>query len=316
MNNVLHSIVDNVEKVIVGKRDTVVLTVIALVAEGHVLIEDIPGIGKTTLVKALAKSLDFSFGRIQCTPDVLPSDITGFNMFNIKSGTMEYKEGLVFNNLILSDEINRASPKTQSSLLEVMEEGQVTIDGNTRKVPRPFMLLATQNPIEYLGTFPLPEAQMDRFMFKLSLGYPSYKDEFSMINRVIKEEAIEHIEAVARPEDIVKIQEETKNINISEAVKRYVLDIITATRKNSDVLLGASPRASIQMLKAAQALAYYRGRDYVLPDDIQILAEYVLSHRIILKPEAKVKEVKPEQIVSFILKNIKVPVDSKLSHIG
>jgi len=309
VHNTLQNIVNNIEKVIVGKREVIELTVIALAAEGHVLIEDIPGIGKTTLVKALAKSLDLSFGRIQCTPDVLPSDITGFNMFNIKSGEMEYKEGLIFNNIILTDEINRASPKTQSSLLEVMEEKQVTIDGKTRKVPDPFMLLATQNPIEYLGTFPLPEAQLDRFMFRISLGYPSYRHEFFMIDKVIKEEAIEHIESVATPDEMLKIQKEVKEIYISDAIKKYVLDIVTATRRNNDLVLGASPRASLQLLKAAQAAAYYMGRDYVIPDDIQKLANCVLSHRIILKPEAKVKEIKQEQIITNVIRTVKVPVE-------
>ena len=309
MKNTLQRIVANIEKVIVGKREVVELTVIALAADGHVLIEDIPGIGKTTLVKALAKSLDFSFGRIQCTPDVLPSDITGFNMFNIKSGDMEYKEGLVFNNIILADEINRASPKTQSSLLEVMEEGQVTIDGNTRKVPKPFMLLATQNPVEYLGTFPLPEAQMDRFMFKVSLGYPSYKNEFFMIDRIIKEGAIDKIRPVAEPQDMINIQKAVREVATSDAVKKYVLDIVTSTRKNPNVLLGASPRASIQLVKAAQAVAFFMGRDYVIPDDVQRLAMNVLAHRIILKPEAKIKEIKQEQIIFGILKSVKVPVE-------
>ena len=309
MDNVLQKIVDNIEKVIIGKREVIELTVIALAAEGHVLIEDIPGIGKTTLVKALAKSLQLSFGRIQCTPDVLPSDITGFNMFNIKSGEMEYKEGLIFNNIILTDEINRASPKTQSSLLEVMEEKQVTIDGRTRKVPGPFMLLATQNPIEYLGTFPLPEAQLDRFMFRLSLGYPSYKHEFFMIDRVIKEEAIEHIEPVANPEDMLKIQDEVKKVYISDAIKKYVLDIVTSTRKNNDLVLGASPRASLQLLKAGQAVAYYMNREYIIPDDIQKLAVCVLAHRIILKPETKVKEIKQDQIILNVIKTVKVPTE-------
>lgn len=309
MGNSLQKIIQNMEQVIVGKREIIELVVIALAAEGHVLIEDIPGIGKTTMVKALARSLDFSFGRIQCTPDILPSDITGFNMFNIKTGDMEYKEGLVFNNIILADEINRASPKTQSSLLEVMEEGQVTIDGNTRRVPVPFMILATQNPVEYLGTFSLPEAQLDRFMFKVSMGYPSYRNEFFMIDRVLKEEALAHIQPVITPQEMLEIQRAVKDVEISDPVKRYVLDLVTATRKHSSVLLGASPRASLQLLKAAQAAAYYMDRTYVIPDDIQKLAVTVLAHRIILKPEAKVKEVKQEQIVMHVLRTTKVPVE-------
>ena len=311
MENTLKKIVNNIETVIVGKRETVELAVLALAAKGHVLIEDIPGIGKTTMVKALAKSLDFSFGRIQCTPDILPSDITGFNMYNIKKGEMEYKEGLVFNNLILADEINRASPKTQSSLLEVMEEGQVTIDGNTRQVPSPFMLLATQNPVEYLGTFPLPEAQLDRFMFKISIGYPGYKDEFEILDGRVGAESLDKIQAVASAEDILNIQEEIKNVSISPAVKKYVLDIIKGTRKDENGTLGASPRAGIQLIRAAQATAYYMGRNYIIPDDIQYLAVSALAHRIILRPDAKVKGVKQEQVIFNTLKTTKVPVENK-----
>lgn len=308
MENTLQKIVQNMERVIVGKRDAVELVVIALAANGHVLIEDVPGVGKTTLVKALAKSVAATFGRIQCTPDVLPSDITGFNMFNIKTGDMEYKEGLIFHNIILSDEINRASPKTQSSLLEVMEEGQVTIDGNTRRVPQPFMLLATQNPVEYMGTFPLPEAQLDRFMLKISLGYPSYNNEFEMMEKMTKVSALDVLSPVATLDEVLQVQAAVKEVFVGRPVRKYILDLVTATRKDPSVLLGCSPRASLQLLRGAQAAAMYMGRDYVIPDDVQKMAPHILAHRIMLRPEAKVKGVQQEQVIMQALRSVKVPV--------
>lgn len=309
MENTLQKIEKNMGNVIIGKKSVIELTVTALAAGGHVLIEDVPGVGKTTLVKALAKSVNATFGRIQCTPDVLPSDITGFNMYNIKTGNMEYREGLIFRNIILSDEINRASPKTQSSLLEVMEEGQVTIDGVTRSVPRPFMLLATQNPVEYAGTFPLPEAQLDRFMIKISIGYPDYENELDMMDRMTNKNALDTLEAVASTDEILKVQESVKNVFAGPPVRKYILSIITATRNTPTVLLGCSPRAGLQLLRASQAAAMYKGRDYVLPDDVQRLAVPVLAHRLMLRPDAKAKGIKQEAVISGILKSVKVPVE-------
>lgn len=309
MENVLKKIVDNMEKVIIGKREAVELVVMALAANGHVLIEDVPGVGKTTLVKALARSVNATFGRIQCTPDVLPSDITGFNMFNIKTGDMEYKEGLIFHNIILSDEINRASPKTQSSLLEVMEEGQVTIDGNTRKVPSPFMLLATQNPVEYAGTFPLPEAQLDRFMIKVSIGYPEYQHEFDMMEKMTKSSTLDKLMPVVTTDEILEIQKAVKSVYVGDLVRKYILDLITATRNDPSVLIGCSPRAGLQLLWASQAMAFYMGRDYVIPDDVQKMAQCVLAHRIMLRADAKIQGVSQEQVVMNTLWATKVPVE-------
>ena len=306
---VLKSVIDNIEKVIVGKTDTIELIITALLAGGHVLIEDIPGIGKTTLVKAIAKSIDLSFGRIQCTPDILPSDITGFTMYNIKTGEMEYKEGSVFNNIILADEINRASPKTQSSLLEVMEENQVTIDGNTRFVPKPFMMLATQNPVEYLGTFPLPEAQLDRFMIKVSMGYPGYNNELLILDRFAEDSLLDDLKPVTNAEDIFSIQRFLSDVYMGKAIKKYILDLVDKTRHHSEIVLGASPRASIQLLKASQAYSLLKGKDYISPDVVKKLAVNVLSHRIMLRSESKLKGAKREEIIRDILDTVKVPVE-------
>ena len=311
MNNsvkILKKIVDNVENVIVGKRNAIELAVISLICNGHVLIEDVPGVGKTSLVSALARSLDASFKRIQFTPDVLPSDITGFSVFNQKTCEFEYRPGSIMSQIILADEINRTSPKTQASLLEVMEENQVTVDGMTYKVPRPFMVLATQNPVEYLGTYPLPEAQIDRFFMKISIGYPSAGEEAHILNRFKLNNPLENLLPVAESEDIIALQEEIKGIHVDKSLGTYIVDIVGQTRKHPDITLGSSPRGSLSLYRASQAWAFYNNRDYVLPDDIKKMVIPVLSHRIILKQEAKLKKVNPEDILNAIVNKIHIPV--------
>jgi MoxR-like ATPase len=300
-------IIENVEKVIAGKREAVELALIALACDGHVLIEDVPGVGKTSLVSSIAKSIDCSFKRIQFTPDILPSDITGFTIYNQKTGNFEFKPGAVMSNIILADEINRTSPKTQASLLEVMEENQVTVDGVTYKVPKPFMVLATQNPVEYLGTYPLPEAQLDRFTLKITIGYPSPSDESLILTRFKVDNPLASLTPVTDGQYIVSLQKTVKEIYVDNSLNRYIVDIVDETRKNPEVLLGASPRGSLSLFRASQAWAFYNGRDYVLPDDIKKMVIPVLSHRILLRQEAKLKKITPEEILRTILKNITVP---------
>lgn len=305
---ILRKIVDNVENVIVGKRYAIELAVITLICNGHVLIEDVPGVGKTSLVSALAKSLNATFKRIQFTPDVLPSDITGFSIFNQKTCEFEYRPGSIMSQIILADEINRTSPKTQASLLEVMEENQVTVDGMTYKVPRPFMVLATQNPVEYLGTYPLPEAQIDRFFMKISIGYPSAGEEAHILSRFKQNNPLDTLLPVAESEDIIALQEEIKSIHVDKSLGSYIVDIVGQTRKHPDVSLGSSPRGSLSLFRASQAWAFYSGRNYVLPDDIKKMVTPVLSHRIILKQEAKLKKINPEDILNTIVGKIHVPI--------
>ncbi|HEY9060461.1 MAG TPA: MoxR family ATPase [Pseudobacteroides sp.] len=305
---VLNSIVENVEKVIVGKRKSVELALISLICNGHVLIEDVPGVGKTSLISSLARSINASFKRIQFTPDILPSDITGFSMYNQKTGDFEYRPGAVMSQIILADEINRTSPKTQASLLEVMEESQVTVDGVTHKVPKPFMVLATQNPIEYLGTFPLPEAQLDRFFMKISIGYPTPGEESYILNRFRQNNPIESLDKVASGEDIIKIQEEIKEVHVDKTLNDYIVDIVASTRNHNDVILGSSPRGSMSLFKAAQAWAFYNKRNFVMPEDIKYMVVPVLSHRIVLKQEAKLKKTNAADILGSILEKTKVPV--------
>jgi MoxR-like ATPase len=304
----LNRIVENIEKVIIGKRETVELVVISLVCNGHVLIEDIPGVGKTSLVSALAKSLDASFKRIQFTPDILPSDITGFTIFNQRSGEFEYRAGSIMSQIILADEINRTSPKTQASLLEVMEENQVTIDGVTYKVPQPFMVLATQNPVDYLGTYPLPEAQLDRFFMKVSIGYPLPVEESQILSNLQLENQIELLKPVADSSELASVQQQVRSIHVDKSLSDYIVEIVGQSRKHSDLLLGSSPRGSIALFKAAQAWAYYNNRNYVIPDDIKKMVIPVLSHRIILKQEAKLKKLCSEHILDSIVNSIHVPV--------
>ncbi|MCR6545738.1 AAA family ATPase [Dehalobacterium formicoaceticum] len=307
-STILNRIVDNIGKVIMGKRETVELVVISLVCKGHVLIEDVPGVGKTSLVSALAKSINASFKRIQFTPDILPSDITGFTLFNQRSGEFEYRPGTIMSQIILADEINRTSPKTQASLLEVMEENQVTVDGKTYKVPQPFMVLATQNPVEYLGTYPLPEAQLDRFFMKLSLGYPLPAEESKILSTLQLENPIESLKSVAGSSEIATVQQEVINIHVDQSLKDYIVAIVGQTRNHPDLVLGSSPRGSISLFKAAQAWAYYNNRNYVIPDDIKRMAVPVLAHRIILKQEAKLKKLSSEDLIASIMNSTHIPM--------
>ncbi|MBC7319671.1 MoxR family ATPase [bacterium] len=304
----IQQIIENIEKVIVGKRQVIEYFLTAILSNGHILLEDIPGVGKTILSRAMAISLGMSFKRIQCTPDLLPSDITGVSVFNQKTQEFEFKPGPVFANLVLADEINRATPRTQSSLLECMEERQVTVEGVPIKLPKPFIVMATQNPIEYEGVFPLPEAQLDRFLMKLSIGYPSYEDEMEIIRMQRLRHPIEELGPVATLEDVISLQEKIKEVYVDETIIQYILDIVSATRKHSDIAVGASPRGSLALYRTAQALAYIRGRDYVLPDDVKELAPLVLSHRIILKSESHLRGYTPRSVISSILASVEVPV--------
>jgi len=306
--SIADKVIGNIEKVIVGKRDIVELTFISLICGGHILIEDVPGVGKTSLAYSLAKSINCSFNRIQFTPDVMPSDITGFSMYNQKTGEFEFRPGSIMSHIVLADEINRATPKTQSSLLEVMEKGQVTVDGVTYKVPTPFMVLATQNPVEYLGTYPLPEAQLDRFFMKISIGYPSPADEAEILARFQVDDPLEKLMPVVETTDIIRLQEDVKNVYVDKTLNRYIVDIINGTRVHKDIAMGASPRGSLFLLRAAQAWALYNKRNFVIPDDIKKMAVPVVSHRIMLKQEAKLRGRHSEDIISEIINKIKVPV--------
>ncbi len=311
-NNIMRKIVENMSKIIVGKEMSSKLMVIALAAEGHILLEDVPGIGKTTMAYAMAKSVRLSFNRIQFTPDILPSDITGFTIYNQKINDFEYRSGNIMSNIILADEINRTSPKTQASMLEAMEEKQVTVDGKTYKLPKPFMVIATQNPVEYMGTYPLPEAQLDRFLMKISIGYPTKAEEASILFRFQKNNPLHELESVASLEELNELQMFVKNVRVDESLASYIVDLISATRRHEQVSLGCSPRASISLFRAAQASAAYDGRDYVIPEDIRDLAVPVLSHRLMLKQEAKIKRITNENIIHEIIKRQIIPVKAKV----
>ncbi|MEI3337343.1 MAG: MoxR family ATPase [Clostridium sp.] len=295
--NKVTEIINNIEKIMVGKRKVVEKIVIALLTNGHVLIEDVPGVGKTQCVSALAKSVDGSFKRIQFTPDVMASDITGFTMYNPTTGVFEYKEGSANCNFLLADEINRASSKTQSSLLEVMEERQITVDGVTHKVPEPFMVLATQNPIESKGTNKLPEAQMDRFLFKLSIGYPSKEGEREILNRFAGENPLKNLTPVATTGEILKLQNQVEEVRVSEEIKDLIISIVSYTRNNVNLDLGVSPRGSIALLKVSKACAFIKSRDYVLPEDVVDISLDVLSHRVILSSNAKIKGITSKDVI-------------------
>jgi MoxR-like ATPase len=297
----------NLEKVIVGKRKSIETIMVGLLCQGHVLIEDVPGVGKTVLARSLAKSLGCSFNRLQFTPDMLPSDVTGVSIYDQSKRVFEFRPGPVFAQIVLVDEINRATPKTQAALLESMEEKQVTVDGITHPLPNPFMVLATQNPIEYEGTFPLPEAQLDRFLLRVRLGYPNQTDEIEILDRQQLKHPFESLEAVITVEELQEAMQEIKKIFVSKPIKRYLVDLVNRTRQNSDVYLGASPRGSLALFRTAQAMAALSGRDFVLPDDIKSLAVPVLAHRVIVGPAARLRELSAEKIVDEILENLPVP---------
>lgn len=301
------AILANVNKVIVGKERVIQRLLIALLSGGHVLIEDVPGIGKTTMVHALARALQLDFHRIQFTPDLMPSDVTGFNLYNPKDGEFVFQEGAVMTQILLADEINRSSPRTQSALLEAMQEGQVTVDNTTYPLPTPFMVLATQNPIEHVGTYPLPEAQLDRFMMRISLGYPSIEEEMDIVSLNSDQLLREEVQAAASVEELMWMREQAQSVLISDAVKRYIVDLCRATREHPLIDLGASPRAAQMLLSACRSLALMNGRDYVIPDDVQELIGDVLAHRLILKPSTRGKGMRSDDLLQEILKNTAVP---------
>lgn len=297
----------NLEQVIVGKSQSIELVIIGLLCQGHILIEDVPGVGKTMLARSLAKSLDCTFNRIQFTPDMLPSDVTGVSIYNQQKHKFEFRAGPILGQIVLADEVNRATPKTQAALLEAMEERQVTVDGVTHPLPQPFMVLATQNPIEYEGTFPLPEAQLDRFIMRVRMGYPTASEEMKVLNRQQLRHPIEALKPVIKIRDVLSVIQAIRTVFVSEALQRYIIDLVRRTRQSNDVYLGASPRGSLALFRAGQGRAALRGRDHVLPDDIKALAVPVLGHRVIVSPAARLRELSADRIVEEILHNTPVP---------
>lgn len=307
LKNFGESIIQNLEQVIVGKSHSLQLVVIGLLCQGHVLIEDVPGVGKTMLARSLAKSLDCTFSRIQFTPDMLPSDVTGVSIFNQQKREFEFRAGPIMGQIVLADEVNRATPKTQAALLEAMEERQTTVDGVTHPLPKPFMVLATQNPIEYEGTFPLPEAQLDRFLLRVRMGYPSASEEMKILSGQQLRHPIDALKSVVKVKELLNAIEGIRAIYVSPAIQKYIIDLVGRTRQSSDVYLGASPRGSLALFRAGQARAALHGRDHVLPDDIKSLAISVLGHRIIVSPAARLRELSADRIVQEILQNAPVP---------
>ncbi|MGN1100953.1 MAG: AAA family ATPase [Huintestinicola sp.] len=308
-NAVISALIENVEKVIVGKRQSIELVIAAMLTGGHVLIEDVPGVGKTRLVSSVARSCGGTFGRIQMTPDVMPSDITGFTMINTATGENEFRKGAAFCNFLLADEINRASPKSQSALLEIMEEGQVSLDGGIYPLPKPFMVLATQNPVETYGTYHLPEAQMDRFVMKISMGYPDRNDELSILERNESSLTPKTLEPVITCEDIISLMDKVKLVRCSDNIKKYIIELVNATRAAEYIKLGVSPRGSIALYNTSKAMAMISGRGYVIPDDVKLLAPYVLAHRMILTPKGRSVCSTPEGAVTKLLSEVPVPVE-------
>ncbi|WP_144557890.1 AAA family ATPase [Bacillus pumilus] len=313
MHSDLQKIVDNINKVMVGKKDIAILSLVAILAKGHVLLEDVPGVGKTMMVRALAKSIGCEFKRIQFTPDLLPSDVTGVSIYNKKTNEFEFRQGPIMGQIILADEINRTSPKTQSALLEAMEEGSVTVDGETMLLADPFFVMATQNPVEYEGTYPLPEAQMDRFLFKLQMGYPTMLEELEVLNLQEKQSPIDTLQAVMTKDHIHALQQAVQTIRVDASIKEYIVEIAQTTRQHPSVYLGVSPRGSIALMKAAQAYALLNRRDYVIPDDVQYLASYTLPHRMILTSEATYEGKKAETLLRQMLEQIGVPVQKSMT---
>ncbi|HEY0604853.1 MAG TPA: MoxR family ATPase [Herpetosiphonaceae bacterium] len=307
IQQVAERVADNVENVIIGKRRAVDLLLVALLCRGHVLLEDVPGVGKTVLAKSIARSIGCTFKRIQFTPDLLPSDVTGVSIFNQQTNQFEFRPGPVIAQIVLADEINRATPKTQSSLLESMEERQITVDGVTHKLPEPFIVLATQNPIEYEGTFPLPEAQLDRFLLRLHLGYPQKNEELQILDSQRKQHPLETLPQVITAENLVTMQEQIKDVYVDDLIKDYIVSITTATRHHDDVYLGASPRGSLALYRTAQAYAAIQGRDYTTPDDVKALAEAVLGHRLIVNPAARIRNVQAANVIDDVLNSVPVP---------
>ena len=307
IKEITNQLLENVEKVIVGKTDAIRLTITGLLCQGHILIEDVPGTGKTMLAKSIARSIGGSFNRIQFTPDMLPSDVTGVSIFNQKTNEFEFRQGPIVAQIVLTDEINRATPKTQSALLEAMEEHQITVDGVTHPLPEPFLVLATQNPIEYEGTFPLPEAQMDRFLLRISLGYPATNDEVRMLSNQQLQHPIENLKQIIQIDDLLKAQEAVRHITVTEEIKRYIVDLVETTRSHGEIYLGASPRGSLALFRTSQALAAILGRDYVLPDDVKSLAVPALAHRLIVGSAARIREVDAVDVIKEVLEKVPVP---------